>query len=98
MVKSTAEIDPSPQDREAIREMLMSAFQAAKKLGDEAEIYIKENRKTLDGDQKAEAEAELQRHRRDSDTLEDVLSKCENTKGRTLKKVFAKKTLSVVCI
>lgn len=96
MVKS-AEIDPSPQDRETIREMLMTAYSTAKSKGEEAEHYIKENRKTLDSEQKAEAEAEAQRFRRDSDTLEDIIAKCENTKGRTLKKVFGKKPLGVVC-
>lgn len=96
MVSHTAEIDPSPSDREVIRKMLKEAYEKSKSRVEDAEVFLKENKKVLDDEQKQEAEKELTRFRRNSETLEDALAKSENTKGRTLKKVFAKKTLTIV--
>jgi hypothetical protein len=91
------EVDPSPEDREKIREVLQIAHAASKSKMDDAEVFLKENKKDLDPEVKHEAEHDVQKYRRYSETLEDALTKSENTKGRTLKKAFGKRTMSVVC-
>lgn len=92
----TADINPSEDDREQIRDLLMEAVKNSQSRIDEMESLIKHNKKGIQEEQKKEAEKDLVRYRRYSENLEDALNKCERTSGHTLKKAFNKKTMAAI--
>lgn len=92
----TQDIDPSEDDREKMMEMLKFAMSKTKAKEVEFESMVKGNKKNLDPETKHEAEVEVKRCRRNSETLEDVMAKSEFTRGHTLKKAYGKKTMHIL--
>lgn len=92
----TADINPTEDEREQIRDLLQEACKNSQSRIDEMESFLKHNKKGVQEEQKKETEKDLVRYRRYSENLEDALNKCERTSGHTLKKAFNKKTMVAI--
>lgn len=95
MHTSTADINPSEEDREIIHNVLQKAADNAHLKIEENEKLLKKH-KNMDPDAQKETEHENIKLRRYSETIEDALNKCERTTGHTLKKAFNKKAMTAI--